>query len=132
MGSSGRGNKYKNASILSAFFLAYINGVDTELLINTRKTIANNEYVYDGYDYNRFLPAVKLNMSLRSVSLKYAKPRYDSFLRTMYAIQCIEKNRHLKAINRPIDEIVYDISYNGKSFSKCHEKRVMNQNYKIV
>lgn len=57
--------------------------------------------------------------------------KYDAFLRTMFAVHSIENNKFLKLKNRPVDEIVYDITYEGKTLSSCHEIRMMNESYKI-
>lgn len=127
-----KNNKYRNAPILSAFFLAYLNGVNTDILIKTRKTFVSGEYAYDGYDLNRFLPAVKLDKAIQNIYFKSQQARYDAFLRTMFAISSIEKGKYLKVNNRAIDEIVYDFTYKDKTLSKCHEIRMVNNTYKVL
>lgn len=133
--SIGIGNrnhkKCRNAPILSAIFLAYLNGVDKNILSKMIKTVANGEYVYEGYEINRFLPAVKLDKAIENIYFKSQQARYDAFLRTMFAVHSIENNKFLKLKNRPVDEIVYDITYEGKTLSNCHEVRMMNESYKI-
>jgi hypothetical protein len=130
VGIGGTGCQSKNAPILAASFLAYLNGVDSEILINFRMTMANDEYIYEGYDKYQFLPAVRLSKAIRGMCFKSRKDRYNAFLRAMFAIYCIAENKQSRAHNRPIDEIVYDISYAGKTLSKCHENKILNDTYK--
>ena len=123
-----KNSKYLNASILSAFFVAYVNGVDAELLKCTRKVLQTGEYAYDGYSLDRFLPAVKLERALRDCWFKNHDERYSGFLKTMFCINSISENKYLKQKNREIDEIVYDITYDVKSLKECHEVRLANAN----
>lgn len=120
------GNKYRNASILSAWFLAYINGVDADLLLKARKTFLSGEYVYDGYSVDRFLPIVKFEKNVKDMHFKTHSERYSAFLRAMFALNCIDTGKYLKVKNREVDEITYDIEYKGNKLSEKHEIYLLN------
>ena len=123
-------NKYRNASILAAWFLAYINGVDADLLLKARKTFVSGEYVYDGYSTNRFLPIVKFEKTITELSFNNNQRRYSTFLKAMFALSCIDKNKYLKSKNREVDKIIYDIEYNGRTLSRKHEMYLLNMKNK--
>lgn len=121
-----KANKYRNSPILAAFFLAYINGVPSDILIKARKAFVSGEYVYDGYEVERFLPIIKLEKIVKESYFKTHGERYSVFLRAMFALNSINENKYLKVKNREIDEIVYDIEYKGKKLSERHERILLN------
>lgn len=124
-------NKYRNAPILAAWFLAYINGVDSDLLLKARKTFVSGEYVYEGYSIDRFLPIVKFEKTINESYFKTRQERYSAFLKAMFALNCIDENKKLKTKNREIDDIVYDIEYKGKRLSEKHKIYLLNLENKI-
>lgn len=128
-----KANRYRNSPILSAFFLAYINGVSSDILLKARKTFVSGEYVYDDYDIDRFIPIIKLDKVVNASYFKTHAERYSIFLRTLFAIHSVADNKYLKQKNRESDEIVYDIEYNGKKLSDRHEIIMLNmQNKKNI
>ena len=117
--NKGQRTKFNNVTVYSAFYLAYINGVDFELLKNMKHVMYTGEYLFKGYEADRFLPIVKLDRFLNFNIAGSASDRYEIFLRTMYAIKSVADGKNLRKPNKPITKIVYDFKYKGKKISEC-------------
>lgn len=121
--SCGRITKFNNSAVLSAFYLAYVNGVDIEILKRMRHVMYTGEYVFDGYEKDRFLPIVKLDRMLISSDLSSVNKRFEVFLRTIYAINAVSENKNLRSRNKITPKFYYDFEYKGKRMSKCFKNR---------
>lgn len=122
--SRGQKTKFNTSSVLAAFYLAYRNGVELDLIKNMKHVMYTGEYTFPNYDIDRFIPIVKLDRALMNINGKTEAMRYETFLRTMYAINSVEEDKNSKRNNKTIDEICYDFEYKGKKLSDCHNARV--------
>lgn len=121
--SKNRVSKFNNAAVLSAFYIAFVNGVDFELIQNMKHVMYTGEYIFDNYEKDRFLPIVKLDRILISTDLSSINKRNEVFLRVLYAINCVDKNKNLKSPNRLYSKFEYDYEYKGKKLSECFKNR---------
>lgn len=118
--------QYKRSSILAAFFLAYINDVDVDILKNMKTTLETGEYIFQGFETNRFLPAFRLERVLRELRYNRDEDRYLSFMCVQNAIHSIASNKYLKSRPKEADQIFFDIEYQGKKLSDIHTCKVAN------
>ena len=109
---------------MAAFYLAYINGVELELLKNMKHVMYTGEYLFPNYNVDRFLPMVKLDRALMNFDTRGDNKRFEIFLRTMYAIKSVDEGKYLRNNNKPIDEVCYEFTYRGKKISDCCNARI--------
>ena len=122
--SKGQKSKFNNATVMAAFYLAYINGVELELLKNMKHVMYTGEYLFPNYNVDRFLPMVKLDRALMNFDTRGDNKRFEIFLRTMYAIKSVDEGKYLRNNNKPIDEVCYEFTYRGKKISDCCNARI--------
>lgn len=115
-----RKGKYTRGCTIAGFFLAYINGVSPEILQCIKGALETGMYAYPGYDYNRFLPAFKLERECADECPQTQVKRVENFLKVQTVINAIANNRQINTETIPVRrEIFYDIEYKGRTLSNC-------------
>lgn len=112
--SASKGSLYSNAPVRAAFFIAYVNGVPCDVLLEMREALnGQGTYISTAFSQERLLPAYYLMKALRDKD----KGRMEAFLRTLYAIDCVNRNLKRKS-NKPMDNMIYDFTFKGKSLKE--------------
>lgn len=118
IGDKVKGSKTHTATVMAAFFMAYYNKVSTEVLKKCRIAMATGEYAFDGFKRNKFWPMVPLKNKIENYAGRDRAQRDEMFLRTQYAIYCVDTDNQYKRLPYRIPEkSFYKINYKNVTFS---------------
>lgn len=116
-GSKSTEKILSRSEMLLPFFLAYINGVDADILSKARIAFVTLDAPED-----RYKPMVACAARILKYNFNSQMVKNESFYRVVYALDKVIKNEQTSK-NYVAPEVTYDIHFYGKTINEQAERR---------